>query len=192
MQRIILVLLIVIFGTASASQVYRWVDESGQIHYSDMPRKGAERVILPRAQTFRAPLTTRTPGHVDRSASAKPEPAVEQSYEHLAITSPAQEAVLWNIGSVLTVSVEITPPLQRGHRLNLIYDGEPVQNLRYAQGQVHLTAVYRGVHTLVAEVLDSNGRRLISSDTRTFMVRQTSIANPSNPIAHPPPVPATP
>ena len=31
---------------ALADEIYRWVDEDGQVHYSDVPRDGAEQVEL--------------------------------------------------------------------------------------------------------------------------------------------------
>jgi hypothetical protein len=38
--------------------------------------------------------------------------------------------------------------------------------------------VFRGVHTLVAVVIDSSGREIVRSSPTTFIVQQTSIANP--------------
>ncbi len=48
--------------------------------------------------------------------------------------------------------------------------------------QVQLQDVFRGTHTLKAEVVNETGAVLIESQPTTFAVRQTSIANPSRPI----------
>ncbi len=189
-MRTVILLMVLICSAASAAEVYRWVDESGQVHYSDTPREGAELVILQKAQGFKAPQISSRPGGGSDGSTGEEEAPAQQGYSRLAITSPAQEEVFWNIEGVLEVTVEMTPRLRRGDRLRLIYDGQPLEGLRFSRGKIRMTDVYRGVHTLVAEVVDSNGRSLARTDVRTFMVQQTSIANPKNPVLNRPPRPA--
>ncbi len=184
MNKFILLTLLLCFS-AAASEVYRWVDENGQVHYSDTPIEGAEQVILPKAQTFKSSQTARRAG----GDESKPEQIAEKYYQRLLITSPTQEEALWNIEGILKVTIEMSPRLMPGHRLKLIYDDQPLENIIFTQGSVQMTAVHRGTHTLVAEVIDANGRRLIRTNPRIFHVRQTSIANPVNPITRPRPTP---
>jgi len=176
-MRTLLLFAMLVSCAAVAGEVYRWVDESGQVHYSDMPHEGAERVILGTAQTFTAPAPRRSGGRRQR-----PSAGLAGSYESLVITSPAEEEVLWNIEGNLAVSLQIRPLLKRGHRLRLIFDGSPVGDVQLREDTVQLTDVYRGRHTLAAEIVDAQGSPLIRTDLRTFMVRQTSIANPRNPV----------
>jgi hypothetical protein len=97
--------------------------------------------------------------------------------------------VLWNIEGQLDVTVSVDPPLQAGHQLQLYLDGEPVATLDPGNNQIRLSGVYRGAHTLEAEVLDQEGESLLRSDPLPFSVRQTSIQNPVNPLAPPAPQP---
>ena len=46
-------------GGAVMAQAYRWVDEDGVVHFSDVPTEGAERIELP---------------HSDRPRSTAPAP----------------------------------------------------------------------------------------------------------------------
>lgn len=42
LMKFIILLLIVFYPVVSFAAVYKWVDESGRVHYSDTPVKGAE------------------------------------------------------------------------------------------------------------------------------------------------------
>lgn len=164
---------------AGYADVYRWVDENGQVHFSDRPREGAERVELQEPQTFSAPASRRPPRTPDNSSADQ----APFSYETLAITSPGQEETLWNIEGQLDVSMRLSPRLQRGHELRLYLDGQQVEQLQAGSTRVRLTDVYRGNHSLRAEVVDAGGRTLIQSEPVNFFVRQTSVQNPNNPNA---------
>ena len=175
-MRSLLILAILAFGAASAAEVYRWTDKDGQVHYSDRPREGAERIEIQEPVTFRAPVSTRR-----RSAAVDTQPEQPFRYESLEIVSPAQEEVLWNIEGQLAVSMRVEPTLQQGHRLRLSLDGQPVE-VRPGRTQAQLSEVARGVHVLQAEVVDASDEILIASQPRTFAVQQTSVLNPNNPV----------
>ena len=181
-----LLILLSTAGLATAAEVYRWVDETGQVHFSDRPQEGAERVELAEPTTI-APPAARP---ARRSARREDEQEQQQpfQYETLAITKPAQEEVFWNIEGQLDVSLQVQPRLQRGHELRLFLDGQPVRSLRPGVTQARLSDVFRGVHVLRAEIRDQNGEVLIESAPVTIMVQQTSILNPNHP--NPPPRPA--
>lgn len=172
-------------ATAGATEIYRWVDADGQAHYSDQWQPGAERIQVKESPAHGPPQPAATPaGQV--AAAAAPRAA----YQELEIASPEQEQVLWNIGSQLPVSIRLEPALQPGHELRLFLDGQQ-QDLPAGSTAVTLPDVYRGVHTLRAEVVSETGETLITSPTRTFMVRQTSMLSPpAGPQVSPRPSPA--
>jgi len=158
------------------ADVYKWTDESGQLHYSDRPQEGAERVELESAQTFPAPAVP-----LARPSEPPAEAETQFSYQSLTITRPAPEEVLWNIEGQLDVAIELRPALQDGHSIRLFLDGSQVRGMRNRGTRVRLAEVYRGSHTLRAAVVDGNDRTLIESPTVRFTVRQTSILSPTNP-----------
>jgi hypothetical protein len=182
-MRILLVMVAVLAAVAArATEVYRWVDASGQAHYSDQWRPGAEKI---RIEVDDAP-----PDAASAARASNPAPAGEAGetrapagsrYQSLEIVSPAQEEVLWNIEGQLRVALQVNPDLQPGHGLRLYLDGQD-QDIPPGSTSAQLTEVFRGVHTLKAEVVNEAGEVLIESPPTTFVVRQTSIANPSRPI----------
>lgn len=176
-MRSLFLMAILVAGVASAAEVYRWTDPDGQVHFSDRPREGAERIQIREPSTFQAPATSRR-----RISAREQEPALPVRYDSVEIVSPAQEDVLWNIEGELEVSIRVQPSLQQGHRLRLSLDGQTV-DLPPGSTQAQFSAVSRGVHVLRARVLDDSDQVLGESQPRTFAVQQTSVLNPNNPNA---------
>ena len=176
-MRSLLIIAVGLFAAAAhAAEVYRWVDEQGQVHFSDRPMEGGERVeIRPQTELGTPEVQPRR----NRSAAVEEseEPQEPFRYRSLEIVSPTQEEVLWNIEGQLDVSMRLEPRLQSGHSVELLLDGEPVEGMRPGSMQARLSEVYRGVHVLTANVRDRNGQLLIESQPRTFAVQQTSILN---------------
>jgi len=191
-MRTLLFILLAVVSTAACAEVYRWVDETGQIHYSDRPHAGAETVTLPHAQTFPAPRSPQrrvvVPPTEGPSAAPGRQPAAT-GYRSVSIVSPKNQEVLWNVGEGVRVTVATEPSLRRGHVLVIYLDDEVVARLTGNDRETELTQVYRGEHSLQAEVRDSGGALVTGSEPVTFMVQQTSIQNPNNPNA--PPAPGT-
>lgn len=176
-MRILILMLLAVSSIAAADEVYRWVDKDGQVHYSDRPHEGAEIVTLSKAQTFSMPAvkpTQRTKGKQDNSQKT-------DSYSSVTIASPAPDEVLWGTDGKVKVSVSVQPQLRRGHRLMVYLDNKAVARLTGNQREAELTEVFRGEHTLRAEVLDSTGSVVAKSNSAPFTVKQTSIQNPNNP-----------
>ncbi len=173
LKRTFFALIIILAAGAVLAQAYKWVDEDGVVHYSDRPREGAELIELPKSSTRPAPRPAR------RSTVSQPTPAAtteaEQAvfkYESITISSPAAEETLWNIESVLNVSLSIKPGLRSGHQIRVYFDGEP----RMVSGSsFQLEEVYRGIHNLQAEIVDESGKLMIRSRTNRFYVQQNAI-----------------
>ncbi len=172
--RPILLLLVLLAGTAGASEIYRWVDEDGVIHYSDQPREGAERVNLPKPNTIRPPARPQAAADQGDTGESE-EPAGPFSYESLEVASPAAEETLWNIEGVLNVSLALTPGLQPGHQVRVYHNGErqDVDGLNF-----QLQEVWRGVHNIQAEVVDETGRVMVRSQPNRFYVQQNTVRLP--------------
>jgi len=147
-----------------AAEVYRYVDPEHGVEFSDTPRPGAERIVIPDAQ--RAPAA-RLPSPA-ASAAADVATGTAVTYEEIRITDPVdQETVRDNSGNML-VSVTLKPGLQTpfGHKLQLLLDGEPVST--GTATNFSLTGIDRGTHTLQAIVLGADDAPLASSPTSAF------------------------
>ncbi|MEE4662294.1 MAG: DUF4124 domain-containing protein [Halieaceae bacterium] len=168
---------------AGAEQIYRWVDEQGLVHYSDVPQDGAETVVLQPPATYSAPRPATTP-----SGSRQPVTDDEQDgYEGLTIVSPGAEETIWNTAGVIKVAVSPTPALLEGHSVNIYLNGQLIAEKAPTSLSAELTEVPRGEHTVTAEILDANGRVLMSAQPITFFYRQTLIPNINTPRIRPSP-----
>jgi hypothetical protein len=166
---------------ALGQQAYTWTDETGTVHYSDRPFPGAATIDLRAAQGFTAPQPTQpVPASADTVPAEEEEPV--RAYTAFNVVQPTQQETLWNIGSVLNVQVDLQPGLQPGHHLGAYLDGQLI-DVGATATQFQLPDVFRGMHTLQAVVLDEDGTEVLRSLATSFMVQQTSIQNPANPIA---------
>ena len=155
MRKWLILLSTMLVTAASGAPAWTWVDADGQVHFSDRPVPGARQVELTGAQGFGAPAAR--PAPVTTPAGAQPTPAATRTpYRAITIASPAEQQTLWNIGTVLSVQIELDPPLSTAHRVDLILDGQR-RNLNTASLQVTLPDVFRGAHTLQVVVIDAAG-----------------------------------
>jgi len=180
-MRAFILILLVACSVATAAEVYRWVDQDGVVHYSDRPHEDAEKVTLPKAQTFSAPAPQKSAGGSDAGKDGRSDKKKDVSYSSVSIVSPKSGEVLWNTGGVMKVSVSTQPSLRRGHTLMIYLDGQMAGGLTGNQREKELNEIYRGEHTLQAEVHDAEGGVVEKGDAVTFTVQQTSIQNPNNP-----------
>jgi hypothetical protein len=167
-RRSIFILLGVLAATAVlADEAWKWTDEDGVVHYSDVPVAGAEPVNLSEfSKKTGASLAN------GRTTGARNEPEEELAYDSITIASPGAEQTLWNIEGLLNVSVAVSPELQQGHRIRVYFDGDT----RDVSGtSFQLLEVHRGTHSLQAEVVDQTGRVIIRSQTSRFYVQQNSV-----------------
>lgn len=168
-------LLLTCLALPAMAATYRWVDENGLVHYSDKPREDAREITVPTAQTYTA--GARRPAQPAAGARARDNGSAAPVYQSLRVVRPGPQESFRNIGGELSVSLSLTPALKPGHRLRVLYDGEPLKAWPERLLSFTITGVYRGEHNLKAEVLDANGKALASSETVTFFVHQTSIYN---------------
>lgn len=156
---------------AWAGDIYRYVDEDGKVVFSDQPQPGAEAVRVERTNTYQA-------------LPAEPPPASEtpaeeaEGYAAISILAPENDSAFWDASGVVPVTVQVVPDLAPGDRLELLMDGnsvaEPSRVTRFSVREVE-----RGTHTLVAQVIDAEGKVLARSDTTTFTRHQPTELRPS-------------
>ena len=177
-KRVFTALAALLVASAVLAQAYRWVDEDGVVHFSDRPHPGAERIELQGSRPATAAPRTRAPTRnfstgIEPQAEAEPADA-PFSYESLTITVPGAEETLWNIESVLNVSLDLQPSLRTGHRVRVFFNGE--ENMMSGSTSFQVQEVYRGVHNIQVEVVDESGALMIRSQPNRFYVQQNSIA----------------
>ena len=169
-------------ASALAGTAYKWVDENGQVNYSDRPREGAEQVELPSSQGYgrRAPR----PQAATPQALPAEQPESERPYDLMEISVPTEQETLWNIGGNVNVSVAMNPRLRVGHRLVIYLDGNRL-DLNPPGASFVVPEVFRGMHSLQVAVVDAFDQEQVRTNPRRFMVQQTSALNPNRPAANP-------
>ncbi len=154
--------------------LYKWVDADGVVHYSDQPHDGAEKIKVAKPQTYSAPPP---PARASVAPLSRPatgqSAAVTQQYTRVSLVSPSNDDVYTNTDGRVGYSLAIEPGLGTGHQIWILLDGQRVDGAGSTDGT--LTGVERGTHTLVAEVVDSAGRILGSSESVSFSVNQARL-----------------
>lgn len=165
-----------------AGTVYRWVDSSGVVHYSDQPHPGAQRIDLEALPVvdFNVPAGTALTRGEGVAGDKRPVPDYR-----IRILAPADGTTLRPANNEVHARVKVTPPLAPPALLRYQLDGEPLGEPTSAR-QALIKQVYRGTHTLTVRILTGNGKR-IDSASSTFYVHQHSILN--NPGGGPGPHP---
>jgi Domain of unknown function (DUF4124) len=162
-------------STASAAEVWKWVDAKGVTHYSDQPIPGAIKIEVRAGNISEA----RSAQPLSNQAAADSQSQTEQgSYREFQIVRPTKDQNIINTGGEVAVEIRIVPPLRATHRLNLYLDGKLVAGFPHNTASYALTAVPRGMHTLTAVVAEASGNTIQDAPPVTFNVRQESIAQP--------------
>lgn len=171
-------LMMLVCPFAVAQAVYKWVDENGVLHYSDQPHPNAEKINVPAIQTYK-PTTLDTA--VTGTPGATPTATAGPAYQGCAVVQPQEGQAFANIPS-LNIVVQTDPLLHPGDQIFLILDGEPLNEGKPTGARFTLSPVYRGTHSLQAEVRNPDGTITCQTPSVTFSVHQASIANPANPV----------
>ncbi|MCA1798442.1 MAG: DUF4124 domain-containing protein [Xanthomonadaceae bacterium] len=166
MKTLFVIIALALAAPATAQQVYRWVDENGVVHYSD---------IRP-AQSYES-MHEGNPQGFDPAAQAE---AGEEglSYMTIRIVAPPDGEAIWATGGVYTIQVETVPALQPGDRISLWLNGSELPGMPVASTSIGITGLIRGEHTLQAAVVGPEGQMRIFSTDISFHVLQASSNQP--------------
>lgn len=162
-----------IFTTPALAEMYKWVDEEGNISYSDEPPSDNTEKLTP-------PELTVTPAikvPAKKPAETAPKmPAPFFGYKEFSITSPANDQTIRNNQGNIDVSFSSKPTLntELGHYISVEMDGKTVRN-KLKSSSVRLENTDRGSHTIKARLKDKNGLTLMSSQSVTIHLHRISI-----------------
>jgi hypothetical protein len=177
------IVLSLVWGMALPVTVYKWVDANGVTHYSDQPHPGAQKIEVSAPQTYSAPPPPAGQPAV-RADAARSGPA----YAICELFAPTPDEVLFNVSTV-TAKLRLDPPLGAGHQVTFALDGKKLAHVTTSGNTYTVTPVYRGTHTILAEVTDAQGKPLCRTPAVTFHLRQASMLSPQSPTRPQPPRP---
>ena len=159
----------------SVATIYQWTDNNGDTHFTDKPTKGAQKVVLPKEQVYsinKLPLNAKIP----RVSMPEKHEALAnaRSYTMLRISEPLNNATIRNGDGLLSIHVSVDPELVQGDRVVLLLDGQAVGEPQ-ASTVFTVSNVYRGTHTVAANVIDKEGRTLHESEVVHFHMHRPGI-----------------
>ncbi|WP_156507814.1 DUF4124 domain-containing protein [Halioglobus sp. HI00S01] len=174
MKRSALTLMILALASAQAwSQIYKTVDENGNVSFTDTPPpdSNTEQVQLQQTNSTAPPPDIPAYG---TSATAADTGADESAVPVARITAPEQETTIPMGPGNFSVSATVSPALSKGQAMQLLMDGEP-QGEPQAAGFWDLTNTFRGAHDLEVTVVSPDGETLSTSEPLRVYVMRPSI-----------------
>lgn len=165
--------------TPAAAEVYRWVDDQGQVHFSDEPRDGAEPIDVGEPTVVESlPIPEGADPKDDAASGSGPgtddDAAVAQTPWRIAIAAPSDEATVRDNQGKVQVVLNVRPRFSEDHRILILVDGSPYREGPFTSTDVTLSGIDRGAHELQALLRDDSGRVLARSSTVTVYVHQAS------------------
>lgn len=151
--------------------MYKWVDEKGNITYSDTPpEKDAEALEPPMLNAMPTVKPSARPPTQEKEETEK-----QTQYILLQITAPANDATLRNNSGNISITLSLTPALniKQGHYLSIMLDGNVVKDKLITPG-ASLNNIDRGTHILSASVKNRKGATLLSSSPVTVYLHRAS------------------
>ena len=162
-----LAIALLLFAFSSHAEIYRGVDEEGNVFYSDKDQANAELIPTPTPNTITMPkLEANKPATED---------AEMNPYKSFGIVSPANNATIRdNIGNI-SITLSLLPALdtKNSHRITIYLDGQATLSTA-TETNIQLSNVSRGQHSLRAEIRDKNGKPIISSNSVNFHMKRLS------------------
>lgn len=163
--------VLLIFPLICSAKLYKWVDENGEVVYSDQPPlNDAPELKLPPLQT--TPAVKPKPKPVAKEEIKEPE---KVGYTSFSISSPAHEETIRNSEGNITVSFAVNPALniKAGDYINIKVNGNLFRT-NISSTSAKLKHLNRGANDIQAELYDKTGKLLKSSDTVTVFVHRHS------------------
>mgnify|MGYP001828547824 CR=1 FL=1 len=170
------VFLMAIAAPAGATDIYKTVDENGQITYTDRPPTPDAKPISLRelsvveAPSFAAPRRDRSGQEPDNQPTIN---ELRNMYRDFRLVSPAPEQNFWGTGQVATIAWDAGAPLQEGMSVVYFVNGEAVTDATTAS-TYNTEPMDRGEHSARVDLLGPNNQVIASAGPVTFFVKQNS------------------
>jgi hypothetical protein len=172
------IFLMVVAAACVHADVYKSVNEKGEVVYSDQPAPNAQRMKLPELPTYTPPPIPRF-----STGSTASKPAAANPYKSVRIVVPENDATVWDNQGMIRVEIALDPPLmtQKGHKIQVYLNGEP-RGMPVGTTSISFSNVDRGTYTLTASVVNAEGVVLASAEPVVFHLHRASVQNPNSPL----------
>ncbi len=173
-QIIKLLTYLLIFNCAIGfSEVYKWIDDEGKVHYTNKPHKKATKVELSPFTVYGKKIKKEEKKGVLNQNQDNNKNTSE--YSVIEIIEPKEDAVLRSDTGEIKVQIKLTPTLGEGHKRHLILDNTVPPEIIMPANSAILNGIERGRHQFVLEIKNTDGKVVAKSKPRHFTLRKALI-----------------
>lgn len=167
--------LLVLASVVAQADIYRIVDEHGNVSYSDKADSRAEQVELEEPSTY-APAPVQI--DIKKSDAVNEQSSLDIPAYQLTITSPQHDESIWENAGTITVNVIITPELstERGDQLIFKIDGNQI-GLAQSSTSLIVENMERGSHIALVMVVDKSAKVIRQSKSVLFHIHRNMKSN---------------
>ncbi|MEE4218132.1 MAG: hypothetical protein V2I48_11015 [Xanthomonadales bacterium] len=170
-----LVFLAIPLVAVSEGDIYKIVNPDGSITFTDQkPSPGAEPVQLRPLSIVETDIQTPGQAAPEDVVADPPEPTpreLRRQFRDFAITQPKNEETFWGVENQVTVLWGASQPIQP-EMVVILYVNGKAQDV--SESGSAILSLERGEHQVYAELRDENNRRIITTETVRFFVKQHS------------------
>jgi hypothetical protein len=176
MKKILLMLLLSTF--AVQAEVYRWLDENGNVIFSDEPHPNGEKVELKQPSTYSPVQIPTEKAAAEPSTSEQVGEEKEAPNYRVRLISPENDQAFWENSGTVTLVARVSPKLDQDRDDQFLFylNGKEVGG-RQSSSSLTVPNVERGTHSASVAIVDSSGAALSSSKTITFHLKRRSVNN---------------
>jgi len=169
--------LSVMSATTALAEVYKTVDENGNVVYTDQPPEpGAEPMKLRELSVVPVPEYAAKDRAIKSSGLGEGDTPdlgeLRRGYRDFALTSPAPEQTFTGTGNIATIAWDTRFELQPGMQVVVQIDGKALPPT--TASAITSPQLDRGEHQVSARLVDVQNRTIATSGPVTFFVHQNS------------------
>ena len=176
-----LVLLLALYPATAEGEIYKVVNPDGSVTFTDQrPSAGAEPVELKPLSVVETDIQVPEAAAEDEAKEPTAR-ELRRQFRDFRIIQPQNEETFWGTQNTVVISWGASQPVPDNMNVAVYVDGQ--RQDAPASGSVSL-AFERGEHQAYAELRDARNRRVVTTPTVTFFVKQHS-ANFNRPVPTP-------
>jgi len=178
---ILIAFLLMLSANPLLGQVYKTVDEDGNVTYTDQaPKDGSKPIKLRPISVIEAPTYQVKPKATEESAEGEEGKEMSlkylrKNYKDFAIVAPQADESVWHPESFITVAWNVGYKLQPGMQATIYVDGK--QQATTTEQIISVTGLERGEHTVTAVLKDAKNRSIATAEPVTFFIRRPGVYN---------------
>lgn len=158
-------------STFLSADIYRWVDDQGNVHFSDSPQdhKNAEKITIKPVTTMAFPK----PGTSEQPPATSDDKGA--GYKKAIVLSPANDSAFYSNSGSVQISISSDPALEPTHSYTLVFDNQSFPMGRSSSHQ--LENVERGTHTVRVDIYQGS-QKIFEGQSSSFTVHKHTQQKP--------------